>query len=84
MIPFYAFLLAWLVFIALYGVMSLISIIQMLRFGIAVSGTWLSTITFLVVAFVVILGTGWYLLGIDWQQALNAFGWLESISFFPE
>jgi len=78
MIPLYVFLLAWLIFLVLYGVMALVSMLQFVRFGVAGTGTWLSTITFLVVALCVVFGTGWYLLGADWMQTLNLFGSLSS------
>lgn len=82
MITLYFFLLAWLVFLGLYGIMSLVSVLQMVRYGIAGSGTWLSTVVFLVVAFLVMLASGWYFLGVDWQQPVNAFGWLGASVIF--
>ncbi len=82
MIPLYAFLIAWLAFIGIYAIMALLSVIQMVRFGIANVGTYLSTVLFLAVLIVVLLGTGSTLIGIDWHQQLNAFGWLGSTSIF--
>lgn len=74
MIPLSFFLFAWLAFIALYGVMGLVSLFQFLRFGVVGTGTWLSSVTFLTVALLVILGTGGYLLGVDWNQSLDLLG----------
>lgn len=84
MIPLSYFLIAWLVFLGLYAIMSFISVIQMVRFGIAGSGTYLSTVLFLCVAFLVIFGTGWFLIGTDWTQGVNAFSWLEASPVFGQ
>lgn len=74
MLPLYIFLLAWLVFIGLYAIMSFLSVMQMVRFGVAGSGTWLATMGFLVGAFLIILGSGMYFLTVDWHLQLNIFG----------
>lgn len=71
MIPLYVFLLAWLLFLGLYAIMSFLSVLQMVRFGVAGSGTWLATMAFLVVAFFVIAGSGFYFLTVDWHQSLD-------------
>lgn len=71
MIPLYFFLIAWLAFLGFYAIMGLLSVLQITRFGVAGHGTWYSTMIFLVVFFLVIAGTGMYLVGIDWTQPFN-------------
>lgn len=84
MIPLSYFLIAWLVFLGLYAIMALISVLQMVRFGIAGSGTYLSTVLFLCASFLIVFGTGWFLIGVDWTQGVNAFGWLGSTPIFGQ
>ncbi len=84
MIPLYFFLIAWLVFLGLYGVMALVSLFQFIRFGVAGIGTWLSSLTFIAVVTVVILGTGSVLVGVDWHQSLNLFAWIGSSPILPQ
>ena len=84
MIPLSVFLIAWLVFLGLYAVMSLASVLQMLRFGIAGFGTWASTSLFLLVAFVVIAGSGFYFMSVDWTQTVDVFTWLGHTPIFPQ
>jgi len=74
MIPLFYFLLAWIVFLGLYGLMALMSIYQFMRFGIAQTGTWLTTVIFCTVTFLVVMGTGYLLIGVDWNQSLNLLG----------
>lgn len=82
MIPLIYFLLAWLVALCFFGIMSLISVLQMVRLGIAGTGTYLSTATFLIVSTIVILAVGSYLITVDWQQTTNLFGWLQTSTYF--
>ena len=82
MIPLSLFLIAWIAFLVLYGIMSLLAIMQITRFGVAGAGTWLSVLLFTVVAFVIIFASGWYMLGVDWSQSVDLFGWLAGASAY--
>lgn len=82
MIPLSYFLIAWFIFLAIYLLMALISVLQMVRLGLAGAGTFLSTAVFLVVVVLVILGTGGYLVTVDWQQLVNPLAWLTSTPIF--
>lgn len=82
MIPLYFFLIAWFVLLAIHGLMALLSVIQMMRFGIAGPGTWLTTTAFFVVSFVAIFGTSAYLISVDWSQAPDFFGSMRELTIF--
>lgn len=71
MIPLYYFLLAWLVFLAIFLVIAAISILQMLRFGLAHALTEVTTAAFVLISAVVILGTLGYLSGVDFKSSLD-------------
>jgi len=75
MIPLSYFLIAWFVFLAIYAIMALISMLQLIRLGIAGAGTFLSTAAFLVVVIVTVLGVTGYFLTVHWGQDVNLFGW---------
>jgi hypothetical protein len=77
MIPLYIFLFIWLAFLGLYGLMSLVSVYQLMRYGIAQTGTWVTTVVFSTVALLVVLGAGSILISVDWNQSLNLFGTLS-------
>ncbi|MFH1077720.1 MAG: hypothetical protein V1745_00345 [Patescibacteria group bacterium] len=70
-IPISFFLLAWFVLLVVFGLLAFISVIQMLRFGVAGSGTYLSTAVFLAVSGLVLGGVGLYLAGVDWNATLD-------------
>ncbi len=82
MLPLSYFLLAWIILLAIFGLVALISIMQMLRYGVVGIGTYLSTILFLLVSMVVVLGTGIFLTRVDWTQSMNLYGTLESTQIF--
>lgn len=71
MIPLSYFLFAWLLLLGLYLIMSLISMMQMLRFGIAGFGTYASTLAYLIIFVLTVLGCSLYFLTVDWTQSVN-------------
>lgn len=71
MIPLSYFLLAWLAFLLIFLVVAAISILQMLRFGLAHWLTEAATAFFVLIAAVVILGTLGYLSGVDLKSSLD-------------
>ncbi|MEO5927740.1 MAG: hypothetical protein ABIO72_03390 [Patescibacteria group bacterium] len=71
MIPLSYFLLAWIVLLAIYALLTLVSVIQMVRFAVASSMTYFSTAVFLIVAVLAIGATCVYLATVDWNLALN-------------
>ena len=78
MIPLSYFLFAWLLLLGLYLLMSLISMMQMLRFGIAGFGTYASTLAYLIIFVLTVLGCGVYFLTVDWTQNVSLFAGLGS------
>jgi hypothetical protein len=74
MIPLYIFLLIWFVLLAIFGFMALLSVIQMLRYGLAGVGTYLTTTAFFLATFLVIVGTSAFLVSVDWQQNIDLLG----------
>jgi len=84
MIPLQYFLLAWLVFLVIYTIMSLLTVMQMVRFGISGMGTYATTLLFLVLSLGTILASSAYFLTVDWSGSVNLFGGLqESVYFNP-
>ncbi|MCC7522602.1 hypothetical protein IT407_02280 [Candidatus Uhrbacteria bacterium] len=69
-IPLTFFLLAWLVLVGLFLLASAISIMMYLRFGIAGSMTFLSTLLFVGVSGLVLFITASYLVSVDWSQSV--------------
>jgi hypothetical protein len=82
MVPLIYFLIAWGVFILIFGIMAMLAILQMMRFGIAGLGTYASTFLFMAISVVTILGCVVYFLTVDWSQGVNIFGGLMNSPFF--
>jgi hypothetical protein len=82
MIPLVYFLAAWAAFILLYGIMSFLAVLQMMRFGIAGTGTYASTFIFMALGVVTVLGCAFYFTTVDWSQSVNIFGGLVESPFF--
>lgn len=82
MIPLSVFLLVWIVFLGIHIIFSLITVIQMTRFGIAGFGTYASTTAFLVILGITLLLCGGFFLTVDWSQPFTLFdGFLGSSPF---
>jgi len=71
MIPLSYFLIAWLMAVAIFALISLFTVMINVRYGLAAFGTYASSAMFLIVAVAVILVTGSYLLTVDWSQTFN-------------
>ncbi len=71
MIPLIYFLLAWLVFLAIFMIIAIISIMQMLRYGLAHPVTEITTAVFICLVIFVVLGTLGYLSGVDLKSGLD-------------
>ncbi len=82
MIPLQYFLLAWLIFLVIYTVMSLLTIMQMVRFGIAGLGTYATTLLFLVLSLGTILASSAYFLTVDWSSSVDLFSGLQGSMYF--
>lgn len=72
MIPLVYFLIAWLVFIAIFVLMSFITVIMNMRYGLSGSVTVMTTAIFIGVSCAILLGVGIFLLNVDWSTSLNA------------
>lgn len=73
MIPLSFFLVAWLVLVAIFGLMSMLTVYMNIKNGITTFGSYVTTAIFLGVSLFVILGVGGYLLTIDWTQTVGLF-----------
>ncbi len=71
MIPLGYFLIAWLVLVAIFALMTFVTVIMNVRYGLSGFLTYLSTAFFLGVVCVVLFAVGGYLLSIDWAQDVN-------------
>lgn len=71
MIPLIYFLMAWLILLAIFLIIAIISILQMLRHGLAHPVTELTIAAFILIIAVVILGTLGYLSGVDLKSGLD-------------
>lgn len=74
MLPLSIFIVIWLVFLGIFGLLSLASVVQMVRFGVSGSITYISTGIFLVVSALVIFTIGMYLLTVDWSSGFDIGG----------
>lgn len=86
MIPLGYFVIAWLIFLAIYALLSFFSIAQLLRLGVASFGTYASAILFLLVVIITILGVSSSVLAADWNVPINVFDWIDlsSSSLLPQ
>jgi len=71
MVPLGYFLLAWLVLLAIYAFLVLLTLVQMLRHGLPSVSAYASIFIFLIVTVGVVLGTGFYLISVDWTESAN-------------
>ena len=71
MIPLGYFLIAWLVLLAINAILTLLTLMQLLRHGLPSSFTYVSTLVFMTVIAVVILGSGFYFMNVDWNVSVN-------------
>lgn len=71
MIPLIYFVIAWLIFLGIFFLLSALSIFQMLRHGLAHPLTQISTAAFIILSVVIILGTLGYLTGVDLNSGLD-------------
>lgn len=71
MISLSIFLLVWIILLLIYGVMVLLTLLQVLRHGLPTSMTYATTFVFLLVSIGVIVWTSLYLTGVDWSETVN-------------
>ncbi|MDQ7815315.1 MAG: hypothetical protein RDU25_05960 [Patescibacteria group bacterium] len=76
------FLMAWLAFLLIFMVMSLLTVMQMVRFGISGMGTYASTFLFLILSIGTILACSTYFLTVDWSMSVDLFGGLQDSIYF--
>ncbi|KAA0206363.1 hypothetical protein EDM68_02570 [Candidatus Uhrbacteria bacterium] len=79
MVPLAYFLIAWLVFIGVFALMSFITILMNLRYGLSGSFTYVTTGIFVGVSCLVLLAAGGYLFTVDWTQDVNLLPGTQSI-----
>ncbi len=72
MIPVYYFVIAWLIFLGVFVLIALVSIMQMLRFGLAHWLTYLSTIAFVAFSAVIIVFSLYWIGSADLSTVLNS------------
>jgi hypothetical protein len=83
MIPLYYFLFAWVLFLGIFLIMTLLALFQMIRFAIPSIGTIASLFFFVFSTSVVIFGCVVYFLGIDWTQSINLFAGITLTPIMP-
>jgi hypothetical protein len=71
MIPLVYFLIAWLLFIAVFVIMSFITVLMNLRYGLSGATTYVTTSLFIGVSLLVLLGIGGFFFTIDWSTSLD-------------
>ncbi len=71
MIPIAIFVFIWLVFVAIFMVVAILSLMQMFRFGVRDSITKWSIILFVGLTILIIVSTLLYLSQIDMQASLD-------------
>ena len=71
MVPLTLFLIIWIVCLAIYGFLILITLVQMLRHGLPSASAYVTTFVFLLVTAVVVISTSVYLTGVDWSLTVN-------------
>lgn len=71
MIPLIWFLFAWLMAIAVFLLLTLLTLGIFLRFGLSSFTTYASSAIFLLGIIGVLVFTGSYLLTVDWSQSIN-------------
>jgi hypothetical protein len=81
MIPIAIFVIIWLILIAIFMVVSLLSVMQMMRFGVRGPETKWAVILFIGMAICIIVGTLFFLSQIDLKSGLDAKPIFESL--FP-
>ncbi len=72
MIPLSYFLVAWTILLAIFGIIMMLTLIQMLRHGLPSASTYVSTFIFLVVTAGVVIWTAFYLSTVDWSVQIHA------------
>lgn len=70
MIPLSYFLIAWIVLLGIFGIVLLLTLIQVLRHGLPSAGTYVATFLFLAVIALVLLSVSGYLLTVDWTEPI--------------
>ena len=71
MIPLYYVLIAWVVLLGIFGFMTLLTLLQMLRHGLPTPSTYVSTFFFLAVIALVVLGVGAQLTTVNWAESVS-------------
>lgn len=71
MIPLLWVFFGWLIGVALFALFGLLTIGLVLRFGLMGFSTFFYSGAFLFVAGLIILGSGTYLLGVDWSASVS-------------
>jgi hypothetical protein len=85
MIPLSYFLIAWVILLAIFGVLMVLTLVQLLRFGLASPSTYMSTLVFLVVTTGVVLYTLTSFARVDWSTPISLMpAGVESLFGIPE
>ncbi len=71
MIPLLWIFFAWVIGVALFALFAVFTISLVMRFGLTGFGTLVYSGGFVFVAAVIILGSGMYLLNVDWSQSVS-------------
>ncbi|MEN9557781.1 MAG: hypothetical protein RL141_150 [Candidatus Parcubacteria bacterium] len=88
MIPLFAFLIIWVVLLGVFGVITLLTLSQVLRHGLPASSTYLVTFFFLVVVSTVVVASVLFVSQVDWSTSVALLpsgigGWLPGTVEIP-
>ncbi len=78
MIPLIWFLFAWLVVMAIFVILALMTLMIFLRFGLSSFATYATSALFLGGIIIMFVCTGGYLLTVDWSASLDTGAVLSS------
>lgn len=73
MIPLVWFLAAWFLAIAIFGLMTFLTVVMNVRYGLSSTSTYMTTAGFLIVIAIVLLETLGFLTTVDWTQSVSVF-----------
>jgi hypothetical protein len=71
MVPLSYFLVAWVAFLAIYGILVFVTLIQMLRHGLPSVGAYITTFFFLLITAGTVIWTVLYFTTVDWNIQID-------------
>jgi hypothetical protein len=76
------FLFAYLIFLAIWLVLSLTGLYHLYKFGFKIAATYISIAAYLIISILILVITYGFLNTIDWSEKITILQWLGSTSPF--